>query len=157
MRVRNTNIFHHRLVVRGGSQLVAEFIARSRAISVNEGAGVIPLSLNAHIPQPGDAGEVQRDIQEIVCQFKKNLAGELGGDPGQIVLEASPEPGTLPGFQVSGLPLRDQEQGVLVMPERARNSLWGLLTYAMQERMGCTPLRHASITSMTRCNSSSTT
>jgi hypothetical protein len=139
MRVRNTNIVHHRLVVRGGSQLVAEFIARSRAISVNDGAGVIPLSLNAHIPQPGDAGEVQRDIQEIVCQFKKNLAGELGGDPGRLVLEVSPWPGTLPGFQVSGLPLRDQEQGVPVMPEKARNSLWGLLTYAMQERMGCTP------------------
>jgi hypothetical protein len=139
MMVRNITIFHHRLVVRGNSQLVAEFIARSRAVSVNDGAGEIPLSLNAHIPQPGDASQVQRDVQEIVYQFKKNLTDELGGDPGRLVLEVSPWPGTLPSFHVSGLPSRDQEQAVLEMPERAWNSLRGLFTYAMQERMGYTP------------------
>jgi hypothetical protein len=135
----NVSIFHHRLVVRGNSQLVAGFTARSRAISVNDGAGVIPLSLNAHIPQPADAREAQRDAQEIVSQLKKNLADELGGDPGQLVLEASAGPGTLPSFHVGGLPPQDREQGVLEMPERARNSLRGLVTYAMQERVGYTP------------------
>lgn len=135
----NVSIFHHSLVIRGKSPLVAEFIARSTAISVNGGAGVIPLSLNAHIPQPGDASEVQRDVQEIVRQLKKELTAELGGDPGQLVLEVSPSPGPLPGFHIGGLPPRDQEHGVLEMPERARNSLRGLVTYATLERMGCAP------------------
>jgi hypothetical protein len=121
MRVRDMKIFHHRLVVRGNSQLVAEFIGRSRAVSVNDGAGVIPLSLQAHVPQPEDASELRRDVQEIVHQ---------------LVREVSPRPGTLPRLHVSGPPPRDQAQGVLGMP---RNSLPDVFMYAAQECTGYTP------------------